>query len=158
MWPADHPTNPFGITLGPDNFVFTGRRPIEAGPRIFDQSVDTWYISAGFDGKFNAGNSSIYWDATAIWSENKAEQQKRGAFNAQNIAIALGPTEICDATPGCVPFNWVGPGAISQEMLDFLTFIQKDISNQDLFSFSFNMTGEFDGFEAGPIGWAAFRS
>lgn len=155
VWPADHPTNPFGITLGPDNFVFTGRRPIEAGPRIFDQSVDTWYISAGLDGQFNTGSSSIYWDATAIWSENKAEQQKQGAFNAQNIAIALGPTEICDATPGCVPFNWVGPGAMTQEMLDFLTFIQKDISNQDLFSFSFNVTGEFGGFEAGPIGWAA---
>jgi len=28
LWPADHPTNPFGIDMGPDNFNFTGRRPL----------------------------------------------------------------------------------------------------------------------------------
>ena len=155
VWPADHPTNPFGIEMGPDTFVFTGRRPIEAGPRIFNQKVETWYISASLDGQFNAGDSDLYWDATAIWSDNTANQIKQGGFNAQNIAIALGPADLCDATPGCVPFNWIGPGAMTQEMLDFVTFTQKDFSNQELFAFSFNLTGEFGGFEAGPIGWAA---
>ena len=155
LWPADHPTNPFGIDMGPDSLVFTGRRPIEAGPRIFEQSVETYYISAGIDGSFGAGNNTIYWDATAIFSENDATQIKHGAFNAQNISIALGPAEGCDSTPGCVPFDWVGPGTMTQEMLDFVTYVQKDVSNQELFDFTLNFTGEFGGFEAGPIGWAA---
>lgn len=156
VWPADHPTNPFGIELGPDTLVFTGRRPIEAGPRVFDQTVDTYYFAGGFDGSFQTSGSPIYWDATFIYSENDASQVKHGAFNAQNIAIALGPTDVCDATPGCVPFNWVGPGTMSQEMLDFVTFVQKDRSDQKLYDFTFNLTGEFNGFgSAGPIGWAA---
>jgi len=156
FWPADHPTNPFGIDMGPDNFVFTGRRPIEAGPRIFEQDVETWYVAAGLDGSFSIGSSrDIYWDATAIFSENDATQIKHGAFNAQNIAIALGPTATCDATPGCVPLNWVGPGTMSQEMLDFVTFVQKDVSNQELLDLTLNFTGNFGGFfDAGTIGWA----
>jgi iron complex outermembrane receptor protein len=155
LWPADHPTNPFGIDMGPDSFVFTGRRPIEAGPRVFDQDVTTWLVSAGIDGSFTVGDNLIYWDATAIFSENDASQIKHGAFNAQNISIALGPTDVCDVTPGCVPLNWVGPGTMSQEMLDFVTFVQKDVSDQELFDFTFNLTGEFGGFSAGNIGWAA---
>jgi iron complex outermembrane receptor protein len=154
-WGADHPTNPFGIDLDSNSIVFTGRRPIEAGPRVFDQSVDTWYLSLGADGQFGSGSNDIYWDVNAIWSENHAEQRKMGAFNAGNIAIALGPQAGCDATPGCVPFNWIGPGSMTQEMLNFVTFTQKDVSNQDMFNFAFNLTGNFDGLEAGSIGWAA---
>jgi len=154
-WPASHPHNPFGIDMDVNSLVFTGRRPIEAGARIFDQAVDTYVISAGLDGEFEAGGSTIYWDATFITSKNDALQVKRGAFNAQNIAIALGPSSVCDATPGCVPFNWVGPNTMTQDALDFVTFIQKDVSNQEMQDFSLNFTGEFGGFGAGPIGWAA---
>jgi iron complex outermembrane receptor protein len=152
FWPADHPHNPFGIDMGPDNFVFTGRRPIEAGPRVFDQDVTTWYVSAGLDGSFA---NDIYWDATVIFSENDATQIKHGAFNAQNIALALGPADACDATPGCVPLNWVGPGTMTPEMLDFVTFVQKDVSNQELFDFTFNLTGQFGLFGDNIVGWAA---
>lgn len=154
-WPADHPHNPFGIDMDVNSLVFTGRRPIEAGPRIFDQAVDTFVISAGLDGQFEVGSSTIYWDATFMYAENDASQEKQGAFNAQNIAIALGPAGPCAATPGCVPLNWVGPNTMTQEALDFVTFIQKDVSNQEMTDFLLNFTGEFGGFSAGPIGWAA---
>ena len=153
-WPASHPTNPFGIDMDTSSMVFTGRRPIEAGPRIFNQAVDTLVVSAGLDGAFGVGDSQVYWDATFTYAENKGSQEKQGAFNAQNIAIALGPTDICDAVPGCVPFAWVGPNTMSQEMLDFVTFIQKDVSNQEMNSVSLNFSGDFGGLSAGPVGWA----
>jgi iron complex outermembrane receptor protein len=155
FWPANHPHNPFGIDLGPDNIIFTGRRPIEAGPRIFDQNVDTYLVSAGIDGSFQLGGKEIFWDLTGIYSENNATQVKQGAFNARNIHTALGPTDVCEATPNCVPLNWIGPGSMTQEMLDFVTFTQKDQSKQELTDLTLNFTGDFNGFEAGPIGWAA---
>jgi iron complex outermembrane receptor protein len=155
VWPADHPFNPFGIEMGPDTLSFTGRRPIEAGPRVFEQKVNTWYISAGVDGSFDMSGSSIYWDLTGIWSQNDATQIKHGAFNAANIQLALGPADLCDATPGCTPLNWVGPDTMTGEMLDFVTFLQKDVSDQDLLDVTLNFTGEFGGFSAGSIGWAA---
>ncbi len=55
LWPADHEFNDFGIDLdGQTNATFVTKRPTEAGPRIFDQDVDTWYLSGGFDGEFTA--------------------------------------------------------------------------------------------------------
>ncbi|MEM9300503.1 MAG: TonB-dependent receptor [Pseudomonadota bacterium] len=154
FWPADHPFNPYGVDLGPDEIVFFGRRPIEAGPRIFDQEVDTWYISVGADGSFDVGDRVLDWDVTAIWAENQASQRKQGAFNARNLILALGPTENCAIVPNCTPVNIVGEGALTQEMLDFVTFIQKDESEQELFDFTANLVGDFNGFAAGDIGWA----
>ena len=150
FWPADHPFNPFGVDLGPDEIVFFGRRPIEAGARIFDQTVDTYYISAGADGSFG----DVDWDVTAIWAQNQANQRKRGAFNARNLILGLGPTENCALVPTCVPINIVGAGSLTQEMLDFVTFIQKDESEQELFDFTANLVGDFPGLSAGDIGWA----
>jgi iron complex outermembrane receptor protein len=80
--------------------------------------VDTWYVSAGLDGTFEAGDRVFFWDVTAIWSENNAKQTKLNQFNARSINVAMGPPEICDVTPGCVPFNIVGAGSMTQEMLD----------------------------------------
>jgi iron complex outermembrane receptor protein len=154
FWPADHPYNPFGIDLGPDNIVFFGRRPIEAGPRIFNQDVDTWYVSAGVDGQFTAGDRDMFWDVTAIWSENNATQTKLNQFNARYINIAMGPPDVCAATLGCVPLNIVGAGSMTQEMLDFVTYRGVDTSNQELFDFTANLAGEIMDLPAGPLGFA----
>jgi len=154
LWPADHPYNPFGIDLGPDNIVFFGRRPIEAGPRIFNQDVDTWYVSAGVDGQFEMGGRSMFWDVTGIWSENNATQTKLNQFNARSINIAMGPTDVCAATQGCVPLNIVGAGSMTQEMLDFVTYRGVDTSNQELFDFTANLAGEIMDLPAGALGFA----
>jgi len=152
--PADHPFNPIGIDLDQSTTYFFGRRPIEAGPRIFNQTVDTTLISAGIDGQFGSGDNSVYWDATVIWSQNQASQVKNGAFNARKLVTALGPTDVCAAQAGCVPLDIFGAGSMTQEMLDYVTFVQKDVSEQEMLDFTFNLTGDFGGFNAGPIGWA----
>jgi iron complex outermembrane receptor protein len=154
VWPADHPYNPFGIDLRPEDGPFMARRPIEAGPRIFNQDVDTWYVSAGVDGRFTAGNRDMFWDVTAIFSENNATQTKLNQFNARSINIALGPNDLCAATPGCVPLNIVGAGSITQEMLDFVTYTGLDNSSQELFDFSANLAGELLDLPAGGLGFA----
>jgi len=154
VWDADQIYNPFGMDLGPDNFIFAGRRPIEAGPRIFNQDVDTWYGSAGVDGKFEAAERTWYWDVTAIWSENNATQTKLNQFNARSINIALGPPEICAVNPGCVPLNVVGEGSMTQEMLDYVTYTGVDTSDQELFDFTANLTGSLFDMPAGPVGFA----
>ena len=95
--PANHPFNPFGIdldgsgaTTGTANAPFFTKRPLEAGPRIFDQDVDTWYLSGGFDGDFEVGGRTMYWDVTGIMSENNATQTKHNQFNARLHQRRLG--------------------------------------------------------------------
>ena len=154
FWPADQEFNPFGYDLGPDNISFFGRRPIEAGPRIFNQNVDTWYISAGLDGGFIIGDRDLFWDVTAIWSENSATQTKLNQFNARSISVAMGPPEICAATPGCVPLNIVGAGSLTPEMLDFVTYTGIDTSKQKMKDFTANLAGDIFDLPAGSIGFA----
>jgi iron complex outermembrane receptor protein len=151
-WVADHPYNPFGVDL--DETAFFARRPIEAGPRIFNQDVDTWYLSTGVDGRFDVGEREMFWDVSAIWSENSATQTKLNQFNARYINIALGPADVCAATPGCVPLNIVGEGSMTREMLDFVTYTGVDTSDQTLFDFTANLAGEIVELPAGSLGFA----
>lgn len=154
VWPADHPHNPFGIDLDSSNISFFGRRPIEAGPRLFDQDVDTWYVSAGFDGAFAVGERQFYWDATAIWSENDATQTKKNQFNARALNVAMGDPDVCALTPGCIPIDIVGEGSMTPEMLEFVTYTGTDTSRQELTDFSANLTGDLVELPAGTLGFA----
>lgn len=154
-----NPYNPFGFTVDADtNAFFMGRRPLEAGPRIFEQDVDTWYISGSLDGQFEWAGRNFYWDVTAAYSKNEASQQKRGAFNSARLKRALGPIDDC--TDSCVPFNFFGgqgadgQGTITPEMLDYVGFIQKDESDQELTNYLFNFSGDIVELPAGPLGFA----
>lgn len=154
---ATNPFNPFGFTLdASSNLALIGRRPIEGGPRIFEQDVDTRYIAAGFEGNFSVGSRAFFWDLNFIDSENEAEQVTQGSYNIARIANALGPIDQCNATPGCVPLNlFGGPGSITQEQLDYITFTGIDTSEQELQSVTFNISGDIAYLPAGILGFAA---
>jgi len=153
--PADHPFNPFDFDLdGTTNATFVTKRPTEAGPRIFDQDVDTWYLSGGFAGDFAMGDRTYYWDVTGIKSENNARQTKYNQFNARMLNIGLGDPAVCAVTPGCVPVNIFGEGSLTPEMLDFVTYTGIDSSSQTLVDVTANLSGDLFDLPAGPLGFA----
>lgn len=163
---ADNPFNPFGFALDANNLIFAGRRPIEAGVRLFRQNVDTWFVGGTLDGTHNFGGRDVYWDVNFSYSQAQANQIKTGAFNAAKLKRALGPLDQCidsgtgNSIDGCVPFNFfggqgpTGGGSITQEMLDFVTFIQKDESQQEQFDVSVNVAGDLADLPAGALGYA----
>ncbi len=157
--------NPFGFTIDADptlpDLFFIGRRPLEAGPRIFEQSVDTWYMSGGLDGDFTMGDRNVYWDFGGSWSKNTASQLKQGATNSLNLKQALGPDALCTgADNGCVPLDIFGgqgangQGTITQDMLDFVGFVQHDVSDQELRDITLNFSSSIADLPAGPLGIA----
>lgn len=160
---ALNPFNPFGVDLSVanGNLEFFGRRPIESGPRLFSQEAETLFISTGLEGEFELGDRTVYWDATLGYGDNQGEQSKQNSHNARNLQIALGDPSVCAATAGCVPFNFFGgqgpdgTGSFTQEMLDFVTYTQRDSSEQTLLDLSFNITGDLATLPAGSLGFAA---
>lgn len=154
VWPANHPYNPFGVDLDSTTLDFIGRRPTEAGPRIFDQDVDTWYLSGGFEGEFTLAGREMYWDVTGVRSENNATQTKYNQFNARAISVAMGDPAVCAITPDCVPLNIVGEGSMTQEMLDYVTYTGIDSSSQRLVDITANLTGDLFDLPAGAVGFA----
>ena len=160
---ALNPFNPFGVDLSVanGNLEFFGRRPLESGPRLFFQDVNTYFITATVDGEFEVGERSFFWDLTGSYGDNRGFQEKFNSHNAARLQVAMGDPAVCAGTPNCVPFNFFGgqgpdgTGSITQEMLDFVTFTQRDFSEQTLRDFAFNVTGDLVELPGGQAAFAA---
>ncbi len=160
----DNPFNPFGVDLSVanGNLEFFGRRPLESGPRIFQQDVDTYFGTVGLEGSFESGSRSFSWDVSASYGENRGFQQKFNSHNIAKLAVALGDPAVCAAVPNCVPFNFFGgqgpngTGSFTQEMLDFVKYTQRDFSDQTIVNLSANLTGDlFELPNEANVGFAA---
>jgi len=150
-----NPYNPFGYTLSADDPNFgLGRRPIEGGPRIFKQSVDTKYYATGLNGDISFSDRQWFWDVNYVNSTNDATQTVRGTYNIRHIMNALGPIDQCTAP--CVPLNlFGGPGTITPEMLNYILFTENDRSKQKLEMWTANLSGNLFQLPAGSLDFAA---
>ena len=141
---ALNPFNPFGIDLdAASNFAVVTRRPVEVGPRLFNQDVDTWYFNLGIEGNFGT-DSRFHWDVNFASSENNASQTFTNGYNIGKIQIALGDPAICALVPGCTPLDLFGGQGrpFTQEMIDYIRTTQIDSSKQTLQLLSANITGD----------------
>lgn len=158
-----NPYNPFGVDLVPGaNMFAVARRPLEGGPRIFRQAVDTRYLSAGLEGSLQAwGGRTFFWDANLISTRSQARQQFQNAYNLQRIKTALGDPAVCAQTPGCVPLNLFGgmgadgQGTITPAMLGWIRTEVHDRSDQQMDAFSATLSGDLFALPGGTAGFAA---
>lgn len=154
---ALNPYNPFGIDLNAaSNLGWVTRRPLEAGPRIFDQNVDTYYLGTGLRGSFSLLGSEYRWDVNYVNSANKANQTFTGGYNIGNIGVALGDPAVCAQVPNCVPLDLFGGQGrqITPTMLKFIEATQIDRSEEDLKVYSANITGHPFSIQGRPVGIA----
>ena len=160
---ADNPYNPFGVDLSAADgtLAFFGRRALESGPRLFYQHVDTYFGTLGVRGAWSLGGRELAWEAYGSYGDNRGFQEKHNSYNAARLQVALGDPRVCAATPGCVAFNFFGgqgpggTGSFTPEMLDFVTYTQRDFSEQTLGNAAFNVTAEPFSLPAGAVGIAA---
>jgi iron complex outermembrane receptor protein len=139
-----NPYNPFGIDLDAgSNLGWVTRRPLEVGPRIFTQDVDTWYANVGVKGEFGGDERRFHWDINAVASENNADQVFLNGYNVAKIALALGDPSVCAQVPNCVPLDLFGGQArpFTQDMINWIRTTQIDQSSQKLSLISANLTG-----------------
>jgi len=150
---ATNPYNPFGFTLQPGTLSAIYRRMVEAGPRHYEQTVDTWNAFGSFYGDLPIGSRQWHWDINGTWSRNTAEQTFTGNINSARVQQALGPVAAC--TGACVPLNiFGGAGTITPAMLNFIGFTEHDSSQQELQDVSANLTGDLFDLPAGPLAFA----
>ncbi len=147
---VSNPYNPFGFTLDTSSYSFIGRRLVEAGPRHFEQEVETWDVAATLEGQWNLFGRDWYWDANASAAENTAAQSFTGDVNVARVQQALGPVALC--TGACVPLNiFGGEGTITPQMLDFIGYTEHNSSEAKLTDFTFNLTGDLVDLPAGAL-------
>lgn len=127
------------------------RRMVEAGPRRYNQNDNTYRGMVGLEGAF--GDSSWTWDAHYIYGQNSQDEKTTGLLNLTRINAALGAN--CTASTSCVPLNlFGGPGTITPEMLDYITFDSIASSGSVLKDYAFNTSGELFELPSGFMGLA----
>lgn len=160
-----NPFNPFGRDLIPvgqpgGTLVAIGRRPLEGGPRTFEQQVDTRYLSLGMEGVIDAGARRFDWSLFASTSDNRAEQAFDGAYSLPRIALALGDPAACVAVAGCTPLNLFGGmgadgrGTITPGMLGWIGTSLRDTSEQSIDVLSAQVSGDVAFLPAGTLSLA----
>lgn len=160
---ADNIYNPFGETLygssararanGYTSYTAYAlqRRMVEAGPRNFSQDDSTYRGMVGLEGNF--GDTSWSWDAHYIYGQNSQSQYTTGLLNMTRINQALGAN--CTAATNCTPLNlFGGPGTITADMLDYITFDSVDAAGSDLKDYAFNTSGDLFELPGGTVGAA----
>lgn len=152
--PVNQPFNPFGIQLDSSNIQTIRRRPIEGGPRLFDQEVDTRYLGAGIEGSLAIGERAFFWDVNASYGTNEAEQENRGSYNIRNVVTALGDPAVCAATPGCTPLDIFGFNTITPAMLAYISPLFRDRSENTLTQATANFSGDLFELPAGALAFA----
>lgn len=154
---ADNVYNPFG-----EDIIRSRRRMVEANRR-FDQDITQVQAIFGLEGELT---DSWFWDATYNYGYRSGSFVDRGQYVGARLELALGPSFFDDngnavcGTPdapidGCVPLNlFGGPGTVTQEQLDYVSAPLVDTFQSSLEILTLGVTGEVEGFGAGPIGLA----
>ncbi len=155
---AENIYNPFGQTLFGD--VSRGgagyvpyqlqRRMVEAGGRNYSQNDTTYRSMIGLEGSFG---DAWTWDAHYIYGQNDQTELTTGLLNLTRINQALGAN--CNVSTSCVPLNMFGgPGTITQQMLDYITFDSVARSGLTMKDYAFNTGGDVFELPGGMVGMA----
>ena len=160
---ADNAYNPFGEPI-----TAVGRRFVESGPRMSDQTVDTGRLHFGLDGAFTLAGRDFSWGADAIATRVRASELTTAYADDRKLSLAVGPSYF-DAsgsarcgTPAvpiadCVPLDFFGPpGSLTPAMLDYVNANETNrTTNESRVVDARITTNELFALPAGGLGFAA---
>lgn len=147
--------------------VRDARRRMVETVRSFEQDVDQTQINISLAGDFNDISWQVYFNRG--WRDRTDVDY--GQFSGPQLYNAMGPSADLngDGTPecyqdindpssiitGCVPMNFFGgPGALTQDMIDYVQIDLVDTFEAEQFQYGFSFSGNAFELPAGPMGWA----
>ena len=159
---SDNYYNPFGADVHDWR-----RRMVEGGSRFENVLTETKRVLIGLEGDYDEWT----WDTHFSFGETASEGHFGHIYNLERVANAAGPSlkdadgnfvldpdgnPMCaNDTANCVPLNVFGEGSVTQEMIDYLTFVDNQASLQDQKNFVVNMVNSTAiPMAAGPLGVA----
>ena len=144
--------NPFGR-----DFTAVRRRLVEFDRRTTSQDINNMHVVAGLDGTLPEAWGPFhgwFWEVVGNFSRNDSTETKTGNVRLTRLRNALGPSFVgSDGAPqcgtptapidGCVPLNlFGGPGSITKDQVDYLTYTGVQKGYNQLMAGQFNTSGQ----------------
>ncbi len=159
---ADNYYNPFGVQINDWR-----RRMVEGGSRFENVVTETKRVLVGLDGELGNWDYDMY----ATFGETASEGHFGHIYNLERVANAVGPSlmdedgnwildadgnpQCANDTTACVPLDVFSQGSITQEMVDYLTFVDNQASLQDQKALALNfVNSDIMDLPGGPLGVA----
>ncbi|EGN75446.1 outer membrane receptor for ferrienterochelin and colicin [Idiomarina sp. A28L] len=134
---ADHPDNPVG-----EDIRIVQRRLEEAGPRGFEQDVNTFRVVAGMNGLIDYNWA---WEVAYNFGRTTGNDAGTNIANLERMNRAIDP-DTCGSN-GVPCADLIGLGNVSQEALDYMLFRINDYGGNQQQSLTANVAGDL--FEIG---------
>ncbi|RUO35761.1 TonB-dependent receptor [Aliidiomarina sanyensis] len=128
---ADHPDNPVG-----EDIRIVQRRLEEAGPRHFEQDVNTFRFVTGLNGLYD---NNWAWEVAYNFGRTTGNDAADNIANLERLARAIDP-ETCGNGVPCA--DLIGLGNMSQEALDYILFRINDYGGNQQRSLTANIAGD----------------
>ena len=142
------------------------RRMVETGGRDTSYRIDTVRAVIGFEGQLT---DDWAYEVSYIYGSNDSATNGAGGVNFEKVATAVGPSfmnddgaivcgTVDDPIAGCTSLNVFGTPetdtAISQEMMDYITFDAHDLGSNEQQIISLSVFGDAFELPAGSVGVA----
>lgn len=143
--------------------IIVNRRFAEAGPRVTSQDAHTFRVLSGLEGDLDIAGRDWNWDASYQFGRSYVNESVEGNVRLDRINQALnvetvnGVVRCADAAArdqGCVPINLFGPGTISRQALNYVSFIDQSKRIVEMQQAAFNASGDLFDLPAGSVGLA----
>ncbi|WKE64446.1 TonB-dependent receptor [Gallaecimonas kandeliae] len=156
---APSPVSGVEITVNDPSTPFDGqkveyaRRMTDAGPRGYEQTVDTTRFVLGAQGSLDIHNG-LDWDLSYTWGRNDSVSKVHNLQNTRKLAETTNP-DICGEN-GVPCGNWLVPeGQLSQDLLDYVNYTDTSTGGNEMNVVAGNISGDLFELPAGMLGFAA---
>jgi len=122
-------------------------RPVAGGTRDSEQQTETYRILGGLRGDLANGWG---WDTFVSYGKNEGENTVGNSINKTLMQ------EILDGTSGIAEENIQLLGGMSDEVIDYISYTDREDNEYDMLNFGASLTGDIEAiqFQGGALGFA----
>ncbi|GLP96155.1 TonB-dependent receptor [Paraferrimonas sedimenticola] len=133
-----------GIHANDRGQVTYKRRMVDAGPRIYEQDIDTLRASMALSGYLDIGNG-YDWEASYTYGRNDSKSYVHNSVNAKNMKQSIYNN----------PNAWFNGQPLSQDILNDVTYKETNSGGNEMHIASGVISGDAFETSAGTAGFAA---
>ncbi|GAA5219324.1 TonB-dependent receptor domain-containing protein [Corallincola platygyrae] len=137
------------------------RRMVDIGPRQFEQEVDTYRLVTGFNGAFDALDTTFDWEVFYQYARNNGTAKVKGQVNKERFAQTMDESVCIEGGNGIdeIPCaNWFGVGHMTDDQLaaaaNYVSYTEVDTGHNSQELYGANIAGEIFELPAGMLGFA----